>query len=239
MPQDTSRVPGSIVLFTTPGHGDPYIESVARFTEEHGRRLDVVFSAHPNGTQQDLRNRMHARRRRLSDLARYTYRLGRRPIFVPDVNDSAFVDWCRGRHGIVAAFSQIFRPNAIESFATLINVHASILPLYKGPDPIGWCVANNERRTGYTVHTITESVDEGPILHQEAVEIQPGQTADDVAAAVATLAAMALPAYLATILHGSEWATSILDAASVYTVQQEYAPRRDQSSSQPVVVRPS
>ena len=47
-----------------------------------------------------------------------------------------------------------------------VNVHASLLPKYRGPAPIQWAVINGETRTGVTTMLMDEGVDTGPILER-------------------------------------------------------------------------
>ncbi len=61
-----------------------------------------------------------------------------------------------------------------------INLHASLLPKYRGAAPIQWAVAMGDAFTGNTTMLLEEGLDTGPILLQETVEIAPGQTAVDL-----------------------------------------------------------
>jgi methionyl-tRNA formyltransferase len=58
-----------------------------------------------------------------------------------------------------------------------INLHASLLPKYRGAAPINWALYHGERETGVTVFHITPKVDSGPILAQEATPIDPSEDA--------------------------------------------------------------
>lgn len=51
------------------------------------------------------------------------------------------------------------------------NLHASLLPQYRGAAPINWAVINGERKTGITTFLLNENIDEGNILLQEEIEI--------------------------------------------------------------------
>ena len=66
---------------------------------------------------------------------------------------------------VVVAFGQIIPKNilAIPKVAT-INVHASLLPKYRGPAPIQWAIINGERETGITTMLMDEGLDTGDIL---------------------------------------------------------------------------
>ncbi len=61
-----------------------------------------------------------------------------------------------------------------------INLHASLLPAYRGAAPINWAVANGEERTGATTFRIQQEIDTGDLLLQEAITIGPDDTAGDV-----------------------------------------------------------
>jgi methionyl-tRNA formyltransferase len=61
-----------------------------------------------------------------------------------------------------------------------INLHASLLPKYRGAAPIQWSVAMGDAFTGNTTMLLEEGLDTGPILLQQTVEIGPEQTAADL-----------------------------------------------------------
>ncbi len=60
-----------------------------------------------------------------------------------------------------------------------LNLHPSLLPAYRGPDPLFWIYRDGERQAGVTVHQITPELDAGDILSQQAVSLPDG-TAGDV-----------------------------------------------------------
>lgn len=63
-----------------------------------------------------------------------------------------------------------------------INLHASLLPKYRGAAPINWAIANGETRTGLTSMRIDAGMDTGDILLQREMEIGPNETASELAA---------------------------------------------------------
>lgn len=89
---------------------------------------------------------------------------------------------------VVVAFGQIF-PKALLDIPEhgCINVHASLLPKYRGASPIQAAVAAGEARTGVTTMLMEEGLDSGPILLQEETEIGPEETAGELAPRLATL----------------------------------------------------
>jgi len=63
-----------------------------------------------------------------------------------------------------------------------INLHASLLPKYRGAAPINWPIVNGETRTGLTTMRIDAGMDTGDILIQREIEIAPAETAPELAA---------------------------------------------------------
>ena len=96
-------------------------------------------------------------------------------ILQPDnLNDKEFVNQIKKINPdiiIVVAFRKI--PTEIFSIPKYgtINLHASLLPNYRGAAPINWCLINNEVKTGVTTFFINEKIDRGDILLKEEVNI--------------------------------------------------------------------
>lgn len=61
-----------------------------------------------------------------------------------------------------------------------INVHASLLPRYRGAAPINWAIINGEKETGITTFFINEKVDTGDIILQKKIPIDPDETAGEL-----------------------------------------------------------
>ena len=79
---------------------------------------------------------------------------------------------------IVVAFGQILKKNLLNIPKwSAINIHASILPEYRGAAPIQRAILNNETMTGLTIMRMEEGLDTGPILFQEEVAIGKDETA--------------------------------------------------------------
>jgi methionyl-tRNA formyltransferase len=110
---------------------------------------------------------------------------------------------------IVAAYGRIL-PQALLDTPRLgcINVHASLLPKYRGAAPIQWAVLNGERETGVTIMRMNERMDEGDILLQRATPIGTDETFGMLQARLAELGAAALIEALAALAAGSLVATS-------------------------------
>jgi methionyl-tRNA formyltransferase len=93
-----------------------------------------------------------------------------------------------------------------------INLHASLLPRYRGAAPVQWAVANGDAFTGNTTMLLEEGLDTGPILLQRALAIAPEQTAADL---LGVLAAGGAPLVLETLAG--------LDAGTIQPRPQNHA----------------
>jgi methionyl-tRNA formyltransferase len=87
---------------------------------------------------------------------------------------------------VIIAYGQIIPRRLIEiPRLGWINLHASLLPKYRGAAPINWAIIRGEVRTGLTSMQIDAGLDTGPILLQREMEIGPDETAPDLAARMA------------------------------------------------------
>ena len=80
---------------------------------------------------------------------------------------------------VVVAYGKIF-PKDILTIPQygFINVHASLLPSYRGAAPIQWALLNGEKETGVTIMQVDELLDAGPIILQEKVRIEENDNAE-------------------------------------------------------------
>jgi methionyl-tRNA formyltransferase len=91
---------------------------------------------------------------------------------------------------VVAAYGQILSKEVLAVAPRGgINVHASLLPKYRGAAPIAWAIYHGETRTGVTIIRMSVHLDAGDLLAQEAVDIGPEETAGEVEARLAPLGA--------------------------------------------------
>ncbi|MEJ2655794.1 MAG: methionyl-tRNA formyltransferase [Desulfobacterales bacterium] len=78
---------------------------------------------------------------------------------------------------VVVAFGHIITKNILDiPRIAAINIHASLLPKYRGPAPIQWAIINGENKTGITVIRLDEGLDTGDILLSSELEIAPDDT---------------------------------------------------------------
>jgi methionyl-tRNA formyltransferase len=91
---------------------------------------------------------------------------------------------------VVVAFGQILPPAVLDVPARgSINVHASLLPRYRGAAPVAWVIIRGERETGITTFQMDAGMDTGPILLQRKTTIGPDEAAGELAARLAALGA--------------------------------------------------
>ena len=91
---------------------------------------------------------------------------------------------------VVAAYGQILSPEVL-AIPTLggINVHASLLPKYRGAAPVQWTIANCEKETGVSIIQMTPTLDGGNILATVVTPVSPEETAGELEARLSTLGA--------------------------------------------------
>jgi methionyl-tRNA formyltransferase len=105
---------------------------------------------------------------------------------------------------VIIAYGQII-PARLLSIPKLgwINLHASLLPKYRGAAPINWAIANGETRTGLTTMRIDAGMDTGDMLLQREMEIGPAETAPDLAAHMGEAGAPLMEETLRSLVAGS------------------------------------
>ena len=105
---------------------------------------------------------------------------------------------------VTAAFGQILTQEILDiPELGCINVHASLLPKYRGPAPIQWAIINGETETGITTMQTERGVDTGDILLQEKVEIGPEETAGELFGRLSELGGKVLVKTLKAIEAGT------------------------------------
>ena len=106
------------------------------------------------------------------------------PILQPEaLDDESFLEELRAINAdlfVVVAFRIL--PRSVFTIPALgtINLHASLLPKYRGAAPINWAIIRGESRTGVTTILINEKVDSGDLLLQREVSISPQITAGEL-----------------------------------------------------------
>jgi len=112
-----------------------------------------------------------------------------------------------------ASFPHIIAPD-VQSSARLgaINVHSSLLPRHRGPDPIFWTYFDDDRTTGVTVHWMTAGIDDGDLIVQREIDVPRGIDGLDLYLRLAREAAEALADAVVAIGDGTATRTPQPDA---------------------------
>ena len=84
----------------------------------------------------------------------------------------------KSRVAVLIDFGIIVRQDVIDSFPLgIVNSHFSLLPEWRGADPITFAILSSQQQTGVSLMLLVEAMDEGPLLAQAPYEIVPGETA--------------------------------------------------------------
>ena len=104
---------------------------------------------------------------------------------------------------VVAAYGQILSDEVLTA-APLggINVHASLLPKYRGAAPVAWALYHGEKQTGVTIIRMSVRLDAGEMLAQESLDILPGETAGELEARLAPVGARLALEVVAKLAQG-------------------------------------
>jgi len=200
-----------IVFFGTPEFAVPTLDALLKSACEV---VGVV-------TQPD-RPRGRGHRTTASPVKTAALAAGKAVLQPPSVKDTAFLSELSALVpdlGIVAAYGQILTERALTiPRLGMINVHASILPRYRGAAPVHRAVINGETETGVTIMRVVKALDAGPMLATARRPIATDETSDDVERDLAEIGARLL---LATIPGLSEGVAEVSQDDSAAT----YAPR--------------
>ncbi|MEL6180451.1 MAG: formyltransferase family protein [Myxococcota bacterium] len=112
----------------------------------------------------------------LARLARGTDALLLWPERVNDPNVIEELEGFGADLGVMAGFNQIFKEPLLKALPPIINIHPSLLPLYRGPHPEFWIVADGAQKGGVTIHEVVRTIDAGAILAQSSFSVDPWLT---------------------------------------------------------------
>ncbi|MEL7060238.1 MAG: methionyl-tRNA formyltransferase [Acidobacteriota bacterium] len=162
------------IFFGTPALAVPTLDAL-HASGRHRPSLVVSQPSRPVGRGRTVRDPPVVRRARALEL----------PIEQPEtVRDVGFLDRLRALEpdvAVVVAFGQIFRKSllALPRHGCL-NLHASLLPRWRGAGPIQAAVAAGDETTGVTIMRMTRGLDAGPILLADEMAIEPHETAAEL-----------------------------------------------------------
>ena len=184
-----------VVFFGTPDFAVPTLEAL------HRSRHQVVGVV----TQPD-RARGRGHHSQASPVKQLSERLGLAVLQPQRLRDEVFVDTFRSLEadlGVVAAYGKILTDAVLAVPALgLINVHASLLPKFRGAAPIHRAVMAGEPATGVTIMRVVKALDAGPTIAKATRPIGNDETSADVEHDIARLGADLLVEAVAAIAEG-------------------------------------
>ena len=118
---------------------------------------------------------------------------------------------------VVAAYGQILKSNLLELPPfRCINVHASLLPKYRGASPIQWAVINGEKETGISIMYMEKGLDTGDVILQRSLELAEDETAGSLHDRLGELAGPVLLDALSLLESGNAHPVPQDDSQSTY-----------------------
>lgn len=160
-----------IIFMGTPAFAVPILESL------HEASFDVALVVsqpdRPQGRKRELIPTPVAAKAKELDL----------PLFQPEkVRDQAFFDClasARADFIVTAAYGRILSPEVLGlPRLAAVNVHASLLPKYRGASPVQWSIINGDDITGISIMLMDNEMDHGAVLEQHELDIPEYITAD-------------------------------------------------------------
>jgi len=152
------------------------------------------------------------------------------PVFQPDsISSPDAVPRLRSLApdvGVIAAYGQILRQTVLDVPPLgILNVHASLLPRWRGAAPVPAAILAGDARTGATIMRVVRALDAGPMLDRVEIEILPGDTAGTLLERVAEAGA----ALLVDVLP--QWAAGQIELQAQDEALATYAPQIKKSDA--------
>ncbi len=144
-------------------------------------------------------------------------RLPRAPILEWSPNVAVQLETLRPDLAVIASFPQILGQSILEApgHGTL-NVHMSLLPQHRGPDPIFWTYWSDDACTGVSVHWATPEIDAGDLVAREAMPLARGRPSRDLYLELSRRAAAMIHATVRSVAAGTVSSEPQHDAGASY-----------------------
>jgi methionyl-tRNA formyltransferase len=203
-----------IVFFGTPDFAVPTLEQL------HESRHAVAGVV----TQPD-RRRGRGQQSQPSPVRQFTLDRELRTLQPERLHDERFLESLRAFNadlGVVAAYGKILTDAVLATPRLgLINVHASLLPKYRGAAPIHRAIMAGETETGVTIMRVVKALDAGPMIAKVSRPIDPGETSVDVEQDLARIGAKALVESVDAIAEGRAVETPQDESRATYASKLE------------------
>ena len=150
------------------------------------------------------------------------------PVLQPErLRDAGFLEELAALDvdlGVVAAYGKILTDAVLQTpRAGLINVHASLLPKYRGAAPIHRAIIDGEATTGVTIMRVVKALDAGPMMSAVTRPIADDETSSDVERALAVMGAEALVNVVEALANGTAVETPQDESKATYARRLEKA----------------
>lgn len=105
--------------------------------------------------------------------------------------------------GVVLAYGRILPPDVLAvPRLGILNLHASLLPKYRGAAPVQWAIVRGETETGISLMQMVEALDAGPVYSRHRIPIGPDETGEELSRRLAGLGAQVVTSDLSKVLSG-------------------------------------
>jgi methionyl-tRNA formyltransferase len=183
-----------IIFMGSPGFAVPCLESIHR---DHEIAAVVTQPDRPSGRGRSPRPSAVNERAQALDLNILT------PSTLKDAAIQSELAALEPELFVVAAFGQILPPSVLDiPLYGSINVHASLLPRWRGAAPIQAAILAGDTQTGVSIMLMDEGLDTGPVLRQESVIIRSTETGGDLSERLADLGANLLKTTIPDFIEG-------------------------------------
>jgi methionyl-tRNA formyltransferase len=119
---------------------------------------------------------------------------------------------------VLVSYGKIIPKEIIDFFtAGIVNIHPSLLPVYRGPSPIEAAILNDDPITGITLMKLTPGMDEGPVYAQEKIKLSGNENRIDLTNRLSLLGADFLISNLPQIIEGTLQPIEQDDSKATYT----------------------
>ncbi len=173
-----------IIFMGTPDFAVPSLKAIAAA----GGDFDIVLVV----TGKDKPRRSRRSEPEPTPVKKAAGDLGLHVLEIDDVKDHRFADTvARYRPDVIVVAAFRILPPAVYEQARLgsFNLHASLLPRYRGAAPVNWAIINGEAETGVTTFFLRKSVDTGSVILQEQTPVFPDENAGELAGRLAGIGA--------------------------------------------------
>lgn len=200
----------NIIFAGTPEFSVPALEKL----HEAGHNIDLVI------TQQD-RRKGRGKKLQPTPVKEKALELGLEVFQPSNINSKESLDYIKSFNPdviVVIAYGQIFKEEVLNlPKYGCINIHASLLPKYRGAAPINWVLINGEDETGVTIMQMEKGLDTGDMYYKKKIAIKNTDDSEDIHDKLSSLGAEAIVESLEDIISGKLKGEKQDDSKSSYS----------------------